>query len=56
MSKKKVEIGSLVKFYHSDSIEAVTGIVVELHPYNMVSVLYNGIEYAIHTSAIRNGE
>ena len=56
MSKKKVEVGSLVKFYHSDSIEAVTGKVVDLFPYNMVSVLYNNTEYAIHTSAIRNGE
>jgi hypothetical protein len=56
MSKKKVEIGSLVKFYHSDSIEAVMGTVVDLFPHNIVTVNYNENEYAIHTSAIKNEE
>jgi len=56
MTKKKVEINSDVQFYHPDSDSWVTGKVTELHPYNMVGVLYNNVEYAIHTSAIKNGE
>ena len=56
MSKKKVTIDSLVQFYHPDSDDWVTGKVTELHPYNMVGVLYNNVEYAIHTSAIKNRE
>lgn len=58
MGKKKFNVGDLVAFYHWDFEDRVHGLVKDICPNNMLTVVYNHPKHGqqllgLHTSAIQ---